>query len=120
MKAMFKGEAPIALEGDGLEFRLGEIGGGMSVSFVQVPAGGDMRPALTGLQDDLCQCPHWGYVLSGKVRMHTRDGSEDYESGQAFYWAAGHAPEALEDSEYIDFSPTEEIDHVIEHIQAQG
>jgi hypothetical protein len=25
-------------------------------------------------------------------------------------------PEALEDTEYVDFSPTEEFQHVIEHI----
>jgi len=33
-----------------------------------------------------------------------------------FYWAPGHAPEALEDAEYVDFSPTEELQRVIEHI----
>jgi hypothetical protein len=120
MRGMFKGEAPVAIEGDGLEFRKEAIGGGMSVAFVRVPAGADLRPALAGLPDDLCQCPHWGYVLSGKVRMHTTNGAESYEAGQAFYWAPGHAPEALEDSEYIDFSPSEEIDRVIEHIKAQG
>jgi hypothetical protein len=120
MRAMFRGEVPMAIEGDGLEFRKDAIGGGMSVAFVNVPAGADLRPALQGLPDDLCQCPHWGYVLSGRVRMHTQDGSETYEAGQAFYWAPGHAPEALEDTEYVDFSPTEEIDHVVEHITSQG
>ena len=55
-------------------------------------------------------------MLSGRLRMHTRNGPQDYEAGQAFYWAPGHAPEALEDSEYVDFSPTDELDHVIAHI----
>lgn len=118
MKAITRTEAPVAIEGDGVEFRKQPIGGGMSASFVRLPAGADLRPAVVGLPDDLCPCPHWGYVLAGRVRMHTRDGAEDYAAGQAFYWAAGHAPEALEDVEYVDFSPTDELDRVIDHITA--
>ncbi len=120
MQAVSRDEAPIAIEGDGVEFRKQEIGGGMSVAFVKLPKGADLRPALVGLPDDLCPCPHWGYVRSGRLRMHTAGGAEDYAGGQAFYWAAGHAPEALEDVEYVDFSPTEELDRVIDHITSQG
>ena len=120
MNAITRAQAPVAIEGDGVEFRKQEIGGGMSAAFVRLPKGADLRPALAGLPDDLCPCPHWGYVLSCRVRMHTADGSEDYEAGQAFYWAAGHAPEALEDVDYVDFSPTDELDHVIAHITSQG
>jgi hypothetical protein len=120
VKAVSRTEAPIAIEGEGVELRAKELGGGMSAAFVKVPKGADLRPALVGLADDLCQCPHWGYVLKGRVRMHTRNGGDVYEAGQAFYWAPGHAPEALEDSEYVDFSPTDEFNHVIEHIKEQG
>ena len=120
MKAITRTEAPVAIEGDGVELRVQELGGGMSAGFVTVPAGADLRPALAGLVDDLCQCPHWGYLLKGRVRMHTRNGGEVYEAGQAFYWAPGHAPEALEDSEYVDFSPTDEFNHVLDHIRARG
>jgi quercetin dioxygenase-like cupin family protein len=60
--------------------------------------------------------PALGYVLKGKVRMHTKTGHEDYEQGQAFYWSPGHAPEMLEDCEYVDFSPAAELDAVIQHI----
>ena len=120
MKATTKAQAPIAIEGDGVELRVRELGGGMSAGFVSVPKGADLRPALKGLHDDLCQCPHWGYVLKGRVRMHTRNGGDVYEAGQAFYWAPGHAPEALEDSEYVDFSPTDEFNHVLDHIRGQG
>lgn len=71
------------------------------------------------MPDDRLPCPHWGYLLSGRVRMHTGSGPEDYEAGQAFYWGPGHAPEALEDAEYVDFSPTREFRPVIEHITSQ-
>jgi len=120
MKAISRAEAPVAIEGDGVELRMQELGGGMTTAFVRLPKGADLRPALAGLPDDLCQCPHWGYLLEGRVKMHTRDGGQIYEAGQAFYWAPGHAPEALEDSEYVDFSPTDEFNHVIDHIKAQG
>lgn len=46
-------------------------------------------------------------MISGRLLMHTKDGDQTYEAGQAFSWAPGHAPEALEDCEYIDISPSE-------------
>jgi len=52
--------------------------------------------------------------------MKTNGGSSDYEAGRAFYWGPGHAPEALEDTEYVDFSPTEEFEKVIAHLTGQG
>ena len=56
-------------------------------------------------------------MLKGRVRMHTTQGPTEYVAGEAFYWAPGHAPEALEDSEYIDFSPTHDFAKVIDHIR---
>ncbi len=121
MKAITREQAPVAVEGDGVELRAAAIGGGMSTAFVQLPKGADLRPATKGLPDDLCQCPHWGYVLKGSIRMHTpADQHQDFAAGEAFYWGPGHAPEALEDSEYVDFSPTEEFTHVLDHIRGQG
>ena len=120
MKAISRADAPVAIEGDGVELRMHELGGGMTTAFVRVPKGTDFRPALVGLQDDLCQCPHWGYLLEGRLRMHTRNGEELYEAGQAFYWAPGHVPVALSDCSYVDFSPTKEFNEVIQHISGQG
>ena len=120
MNATTKAQAPIAIEGGGVEVRLQVIGGGISAGFVSLPAGADLRPATKGLPDDLCPCPHWGYMLKGRVRMHTVNGHQDFAAGEAFYWAPGHAPEALEDSEYVDFSPTHEFQHVINHITGAG
>ena len=44
----------------------------------------------------------------------------DFTAGQAFHWAAGHAPEALEDAEYVDFSPSEELGRVVAHLTSGG
>lgn len=120
MTGISRPEAPVAIEGPGVELRMREVGGGMTAAFVRVAAGADLRPALKGLPGDLCQCPHWGHLLSGRLTMHTGNGAETYQAGQSFYWAPGHAPEALEDCEYVDFSPSREFAAVINHIRSQG
>ncbi|MBT2442450.1 hypothetical protein J7E93_20525 [Streptomyces sp. ISL-36] len=118
MTATTRNDTPVAIEGNGVELRTRDIGGDTSVSFVHLPAGTDMGPALKGMTDDLCQCPHWGYLFSGRLKMRTKDGDHVYEAGEAFYWPPGHAPEALEDCDYVDFSPTKEYTEVIEHVKA--
>lgn len=119
MKSIPREDVPVVIAGDGVELRLRDEDG-LSVGFVRLSAGADLRPATKGLPDDLCPCPHWGYLIKGRIRMHTRDGHHDFVCGEAFYWAGGHAPEALEDSEYVDFSPTEEFRRVVDHIASEA
>jgi len=116
MVATTRQNAPIVIDGDGVELRGQEIGGDLTVGFVRLPAGFDFGPALAGLPGDLCPCPHWGYVLRGRLEVRTSDGVDLYEAGQAFYWAPGHSPVALEDTEYVDFSPTRELAPVLAHV----
>jgi hypothetical protein len=52
--------------------------------------------------------------------MHTPDGPKEYQARQAVYWAPGHAPEAVEDVEYVDFSPMQELNAVLEHVKQQS
>ncbi|MGW0464518.1 hypothetical protein ACWDX6_04465 [Streptomyces sp. NPDC003027] len=120
MTGFTREDTPVAMKGDGLDFRMQEAGGDMTVSFMHLPQGADMAPALKGLEGDLCQCPHWGYVLKGRLRMRTASGDEFYEGGQAYYWGPGHAPEALEDTDLVEFSPTAEFHAVIDHVKAQA
>ena len=120
MQAVTRNDVPVVIDGDGVEVRLQEIGGGMSTSFIRLPRGADLGPALKGLPSDSCPCPHWGYIISGRLQMRTADGASVYEAGQAVYWAPGHIPVALEDTQYVDFSPTSEFNQVISHLQAQG
>jgi hypothetical protein len=119
MEAFARETMRIAMEGDGLEIRQEEAGE-MTVGFFRAPGGADLRPQLQGLEGDLCQCPHWGYMLKGTLRMHTPTGPKEYRAGQAFYWAPGHAPEALEDAEYVAFQPTQKWNAVLEHVKRQG
>ena len=76
MRSIRREEVPVVIEDNGVEVRLRDEDG-LSVGFVRLPAGADLRPATKGLQDDLCPCPHWGYMIKGRVRMHTRDGHTD-------------------------------------------
>jgi hypothetical protein len=106
---------PIAIKDENVELRMAEVGE-MTVSFIRLKEGTDLGPALAGLPDDDCPCPHWGYMLSGRLEMRTKTDRDVYEGGQAFYWPPGHVPVALTDCEYVDFSPTEAFAEVIRHI----
>jgi len=54
--------------GEGFRSRMVEWGG-MIVSYETFLKGTDATPLFKGLPDDLCQSPHWGYVLKGRVRI---------------------------------------------------
>ncbi|MFJ6796092.1 hypothetical protein [Streptomyces sp. NPDC091268] len=116
--AITRDEAPVALSGGGVELRMQEIGGDLTVAFVRLPEGADLTDAMKGQPDDMCPCPHWGYLQKGRLKMRTASGDEVYEAGQAFYWASGHVPVALTDVEYVDFSPSREFREVIDHVKA--
>ena len=83
-------------------------------------APGQRPPLLQGLEGDLCQSPHWGYVMEGKLTVTFSDGHvETTSSSDMFYWPPGHTVRAEEDTEMILFSPQHEHGKVIEHIQGK-
>ena len=83
MRSIPRQDVPVAIADGDVEVRVLDQDG-MMVGFVRLPAGADLRPATKGLPDDLCPCPHWGYMLKGRVRMHTTDGHQDFAAGEAF------------------------------------
>ena len=82
---------------------------GYTINFVRFNADIDGTPMLKGLPGDHCNCPHWGYVLSGRLTFTFPDHEEVFEPGDAFYLPAGHIPLADAGSEYVQFSPAEEL-----------
>src|SRR2546429_7040672 len=83
---------------------------GYSVNFASFHEDIDATPLMKGLPDDRCQCPHWGYVISGRVTFRYADGEEVFEAGDAFYTPPGHIPVKHEPgSEVVLFSPAEEL-----------
>jgi hypothetical protein len=83
--------------------------GDYTVNFVSILKDHDLAPMLSGLPGGRCPCPHWGYVLKGRMIVRYADHEEVCEAGDAFYMAPGHAPAAEAGSEFIQFSPTDQL-----------
>jgi hypothetical protein len=86
---------------------------GYTVNFVTFRQDIDATPLLKGLPDDRCQCPHWGYVIKGRLVYRFGGREEAFEAGDAFYAPPGHVPVQHEPgTEIVQFSPTEELREV--------
>ena len=94
--------------------------GAMAGEYFSLGAGTDIAPLLKGLDGDLCQSPHWGYVLQGRVTVtYTAGASETVARGDLFYWPPGHTVKVDEDAELILFSPRHEHAQVIDHMRGK-
>jgi hypothetical protein len=83
---------------------------GYTVNFVQFREDVDATPLMKGLPDDRCQCPHWGYVISGRLHFRFADHEETFEAGDAYYLPPGHVPFSHEPgTEIVQWSPAEEL-----------
>ena len=65
---------------------------GYTIEFVSFRQDIDGTPLLQGLPGDSCDCPHWGYVLKGKLTYRFARHDEVAEAGDAFYLPPGHIP----------------------------
>ncbi len=83
---------------------------GYTVNFLTFREDIDHRPLLRGLPGDQCQCPHWGYVIKGRMTFRFGDREEVFEAGDAFYAPPGHVPVHNEPgTEYLQFSPADDL-----------
>lgn len=83
-------------------------------------AGVDTTPLFEGLEGDLCQCPHWGYVVRGQLTTVDAKGTrETVQANDLFYWPPGHNVKVEADAEIVMFSPQREHSHVINHMIAK-
>lgn len=115
-----KFDAPGALARQQTDFGDATDYGTMGGEHFTVSAGADLAPLLKGLEDDLCQAPHWGYFIEGACTVTYGDGSEEYvTSGDLFYWPPGHTVRMEKDSEFVLFSPQHEHTPVMDHIRKQ-
>ncbi len=91
--------------------------GRISGEYFSLGAGADIAPLLHGLENNLCQSPHWGYVLQGQLTVTYAGGKQEViNSGDLFYWPPGHTVKVGEDAEVILFSPQDEHSLVIDHM----
>lgn len=84
-------------------------GDGYTVNFVLFRTEMDHTPLFKGLPGGACQCPHWGYVLKGRISWRFGENVEVVEAGDAFYAPPGHVPTVAEGTEWVQFSPTDEL-----------
>jgi hypothetical protein len=121
-----KSEVPARLDVPGAVARqalnFGDASGcrAMAGEYFSLKKGTDIAPLLKGLKQDLCQAPHWGYMLEGSVVVSYADGTEEGVSqGELFYWPPGHSVRVERDAEIILFSPQAEHCAVVDHIRRQ-
>lgn len=94
--------------------------GKISGEYFSLGAGTDIAPLLQGLDGDLCQSPHWGYVLQGSLTVTYADGAEEtVAGGDLFHWPPGHSVKVGQDAEVVLFSPQHEHGAVIDHMLAK-
>jgi hypothetical protein len=112
-------EVPVEMRVDDIETR-GVTWGDLTLRHIQLPPGVDFTPLFKGLPGDLCQCPHWGYVLQGSIRLRYADGSEEVTSaGEVFFWEGGHTGWTDEGVTFLELSPADAIGPVLEHLASQ-
>jgi hypothetical protein len=94
--------------------------GKIAGEYFSLGAGTDIAPLLKGLENDLCQSPHWGYLIEGEITITYANGQEETVSGgDLFYWPPGHTVKVGKDAEVILFSPQAEHCKVVDHLHRQ-
>src|SRR5437870_10012460 len=86
-----KADAQVAMESEVLTSRHAELDD-FTVVFEEYHVDADGTPVFRGLPADRCQCPHWGVVVSGELRLRSADGEEIYRAGDAYVARPGHVP----------------------------
>jgi hypothetical protein len=119
-----KGDVPVRINAPGAVARqqtdFGDATGYGKISgeYFSLGAGADIKPLLEGLEGNLCQAPHWGYVLQGELNVSYADGKQEVLKGSdLFYWPPGHTVKVTEAAEVILFSPQDEHSVVIDHMK---
>ena len=94
--------------------------GALGGEYFSLASGTDIAPLLQGLEDDACQAPHWGYMVSGAVVVTYTDGTTEQCSAQdLFHWPPGHSVRVVDDAEVILFSPQDSHGQVMDHMLAR-
>ena len=118
-----KDELPMLLEAGEATVR-GADWEEMRVAVVSVPAGTDFGPLLKGHPNDRCPCPHWGYMIKGRLSIQSDEGEETLRAGDVFYLEAGHTGVATEDTEFLEVSPPDKhqafVDMARRNLEAQA
>jgi ribosomal protein L16 Arg81 hydroxylase len=80
-----------------------------NVIFTSIREDWDLTQLLQGMPGNSCPCPHWGYLIAGRMTIRYSDHEEVIEPGDAFYMPPGHVPAAIAGTEFVMFSPQDEL-----------
>ncbi len=119
MPAFSRDTAPNVQDAGPAVDRGGELEG-YTVDFVTIRQAHSLAAMLKGLPGDSCQCPHWGYLLAGRITVSYADHEETYQAGDAFYMPPGHVPAAETGTEFLQFSPTDQLAVTLAGIKANA
>jgi hypothetical protein len=118
-----KDDLPVKIDAPGAKARVlpdfGDASAYRAISgeYFSLAAGADIAPLLEGLTDDLCDAPHWGFLLEGALTVTYATGEEEtITGGELFYWPPGHSIRVGADAEVILFSPQAEHTKVLDHM----
>ena len=75
-----KHDLPVALEVPEATVQQAEWGG-INAEIGTISGDLDLEPLFKGLPGDQCQCPHWGYVIKGRLRYRFADCEEVFGAG---------------------------------------
>ena len=110
-------EIPGAVIRQRTDFGMASGGGSISGEYFTLAAGVDTTALFQGLEGDLCQCPHWGFVIRGQITTTDAIGvQETVKANDLFYWPPGHNVRVDADAEIVMFSPQHEHSRVINHM----
>lgn len=104
-----KNDLSVAAEMPGFESRQAQWGG-LNVAVETISSGMDATELFASLPDGRCQCPHWGYVVEGRVRIKYADHDEVVSAGEVYYLPPGHIPVVEKDTVLVEFSPLGEYE----------
>lgn len=83
----------------------------------------DCTKGYLGLPGGVCQCPHYGYMIRGKLRCvypGTDWPDEVAETGDAYFFPAGHVLIYEESSEVVELNPAAALQQLMDHFEAMA
>jgi hypothetical protein len=89
-----------------------------TINFVTINESHSLAPMLASLPGGHCTCPHWGYLFKGRMTVTYADHVDTIEAGDAFFMAPGHVPAADAGTEFVMFSPADQLKATNEAVAA--
>jgi len=100
-----RNEMPIGMEIPNILTSRQAQWGGLNVAAETIAIGDATDFFAAKLPDGRCPCPHWGYVIKGRMRVKYADHEEVISAGDIYYLEPGHIPVVEEPVEVVEFSP---------------